>query len=223
MKTKVIRRTVMTLVMAGVVAGVGLVPGPASASGGGGCGRAVSDRHGTAISIKAFCFGPTVLRVKTGRAVTWVNKDPFSHTVLGANAVWGGFDQLKTGEKVTYRFKRPGVYPYVCTFHAGMVGVVVVGSANGPGAAGMTATKAGPVTRVVRAAGAPRTTAGIHSVPPPAPEPAPAPAPAGAPTLAITPASGWPMGAWWVVGALLVAITTAVTMRTRSRGRATAA
>lgn len=203
METKGMKRSVMTLAIVGlVVAGVGLVPESAWASGGGGCGRRVSDGHGTTITIKAFCFGPTVLRVHKGHAVTFVNRDPFAHTVLGANGVWGSFDQLKTGASVTYRFVRAGVYPYVCTFHPGMVGVVVVGSANGPGAAHATITKAGPVKLVQ-----PRTAA---------PDPVPAvgaPAPAAEPVAARAPIAAW------AISALLVAFAAAVAATLRSRRR----
>ena len=49
-------------------------------------------------------------------------------------------------KSVTYRFSEPGVYPYLCTYHVGMVGVVVVG--NGVGGAIDTSTADGPVTKV---------------------------------------------------------------------------
>ena len=205
MRTKAIRRTVKALVMIGLVSGVALGSAPASASGGGGCGRQVSDQRGTTISIKSFCFGPTILRVPLGRAVTWVNKDPFSHTVLGANAVWGGFDQLKAGARVTYRFVRPGVYPYVCTFHPGMVGVVIAGSANGPGAAQATVTKKGPVKLVE-----PLTAA------------APAPAPVGSPAVVITPQGGPSPAASRTVGALLAIVAAAAAVWSKRRIRAAA-
>ena len=46
-----------------------------------------------------------------------------------------------------YRFTRPGVYPYVCTYHAGMVGAVVVGGSV-PHTSSKATTAAGPVVRV---------------------------------------------------------------------------
>jgi len=64
--------------------------------------------------------------------------------VLGANATWGGYDALKKGHEATYEFADAGVYPYVCTWHVGMVGAIVVG--NGTGGAIDTTTAAGPVT-----------------------------------------------------------------------------
>ena len=211
MRTTAIRRTVKVLVTMGLVTGVALGSAPASASGGGGCGRQVSDQRGTTISIKSFCFGPTILRVPLRRAVTWVNNDPFSHTVLGANAVWGGFDQLKAGARVTYRFVRPGVYPYVCTFHPGMVGVVIAGSANGPGAAQATVTKEGPVKLVERSAAA--ALAAAPGLPP---------APATGPALVLAPVGGpSPVGSW-AVGALLAIVVTAAAVWSKRGTRAAA-
>jgi plastocyanin len=126
---------------------VALVPATAAASGGGGCGQPVSEGNGTAVDIRDYCFSPTILRVATGDPVTFTNKDPFEHSVLGANATWGDYDGLRRGKEVTYRFEKPGVYPYVCTYHVGMVGVIVVGS--GAGGAIETATGDGPVVKVV--------------------------------------------------------------------------
>ena len=122
-----------------------LVPRVAGASGGGGCGGPVTDGAGTTVQIEDFCFGPTILRVAPGESVTFVNLDRSPHTVLGANATWGGYDALKKGQEATYGFAETGVFPYVCTWHVGMVGAIVVG--DGAGGAIETATADGPVTR----------------------------------------------------------------------------
>ncbi|MGH2671469.1 MAG: cupredoxin domain-containing protein [Actinomycetota bacterium] len=122
-----------------------LVPGVAGASGGGGCGGPVTDDAGTTVEIEDFCFGPTILRVAPGDSVTFVNLDRSPHTVLGANATWGGYDALKKGHEATYEFAEAGVFPYVCTWHVGMVGAIVVG--DGAGGAIETSTADGPITR----------------------------------------------------------------------------
>src|SRR5437588_9772210 len=127
-----------------------LLAGPAGASGGGGCGLPVTDAHGTRVHVKNFCFRPTVLHVRRGEAVTFTNRDAFAHTVSGANVVWGSFDSLTFGKPVMYRFMRPGVYPYFCAIHPGMVGAIVVGNGNGRGDAKRTTTERGPVIRVER-------------------------------------------------------------------------
>lgn len=143
------------ILRASVVVGIGLSMGtalmssPAIASGGGGCGRPVTDQQGTRVHIKNYCFGPTILRVRSGETVTWVNRDGFSHSVLGANGTWGSYEQLRgIPAEVSYRFVRSGVYPYVCTYHPGMMGAVVVGNGTGRGVANAVTTSTGPVVPV---------------------------------------------------------------------------
>ena len=172
MHGRLVRRGIAVALGGALLLGVGLAP-LAQASGGGGCGRPVTDARGTTVAIRNFCFGPTILRTRPGQTVTWVNKDGAPHTVLGANAVWGGFDELRRGREVAYRFTRPGVYPYVCTYHIGMVGAVVVGNGRGPGAAHTMTTENGPVVHVFEPHGA-------AAVTPLDPEPARSDALAGA-------------------------------------------
>jgi plastocyanin len=153
---------VSALVMVAAIGLVGAVPTAAGASGGGGCGRAVSDARGTSVRIKNFCFLPTILRVRSGDAVTFDNRDGFAHVVLGANAVWGSFTQVRSHHSVTFRFVRTGVYPYVCTYHPGMVGAIVVGNGKTHGAM-TTATAAGPVIALTDLPYAVRTITGDAS------------------------------------------------------------
>ncbi len=144
MRRHTIRRAMLMVV--GVMLFVGLSPEIAYASGGGGCGRAVTDDDGTWVSIANFCFGPTILRVQPGETVTWVNADAVPHVVLGAHGAWGGYDNIRrNGGEVSHRFVSSGVYPYVCTYHPGMIGAVVVGNGKPDGAAYAVTTNAGPV------------------------------------------------------------------------------
>ena len=118
------------LVSAAIVA---LAIGPAAvarASGGGGCGAPVTEAAGTRVDIERFCYTPTILRAPVGQPVTWTNLDTVPHMVGGANMVWGSYENLREGAAATYRFSEPGVYPYVCAWHPGMVGAVVVGDAG---------------------------------------------------------------------------------------------
>jgi plastocyanin len=119
----------------------------ASASGGGGCGAPVSEEAGDAVAIRQFCFEPTVLVAPVGTEVTFVNQDGFPHDVLGANGSWGSFGRIGRGKSASYAFDRPGVYPYVCTWHPGMVGAVVVEEAAG------AAVSSTPVARMAETGG----------------------------------------------------------------------
>jgi plastocyanin len=141
-----LRNMTMMVLMIAIVVVVAIPVGTAGASGGGGCGRPITDARGTTMRIRNYCFGPTVLRARPGDAVTFVNRDSAPHTVLGANGSWGSYRELRRGDDLTYRFARAGVYPFVCTYHPGMVGAVVVGGAGAPMAA--TAGAANAVVRV---------------------------------------------------------------------------
>lgn len=107
----------------------------------------------TATQVKAMpcAFAPTVTYVPTGATVTWFSGNGESHLITGANQEWGSRDvELEPNGSVSYTFDRPGVYPYACALHRGMVGAVVVGAEtaglvaptedgpSGPGAAGTT-------------------------------------------------------------------------------------
>jgi plastocyanin len=132
------------VVLAGII-GTILVPAvEARASGGGGCGEPVTEGTGDQVAIRQFCFEPTVLVMPAGGEVTFTNEDPGPHNVLGANAAWGSFARMNGGKSRTFALDEPGVYPYVCSWHPGMVGAVVVG--EGAAAEVITAEPAG-ITR----------------------------------------------------------------------------
>jgi plastocyanin len=204
MRGHAIRRRSTIVVGAMLLLGVGLAPGVARASGGGGCGRAVTDDDGTRIGISNFCFDPTIFRVEPGETVTWVNKDSVPHSVLGANASWGGFDPIRRdGGEVSYRFVHPGVYPYSCTIHVGMVGAVVVGDGDPDRAAYAVTTNAGPVTSV-KTPTADRGAALVQHVVPG------------------DPARSWPAAMWWGMGLLLlIVVAIASSRRRRAHGTLT--
>ena len=104
--------------------------GPARA-GGGGCTEGVTQGSGSTIEIANACFTPTILHIRPGHVVTWINTDPFVHNVT-ANG-WGHYDDLDPGSRFSATFERPGLYPFACTIHPGMSGVIVVGDGTGPG------------------------------------------------------------------------------------------
>lgn len=95
----------------------------APAAAGGGCGT-FTDGAGPAVDTQHNCFVPAVARVAVGDTVTWRNADGMPHNVT-TNAGFGGDLPLK--DSLSHRFTEPGVYPYACTLHPGMVGAVVVG------------------------------------------------------------------------------------------------
>jgi plastocyanin len=62
--------------------------------------------------------------VKRGETVTWINKDPFPHTVTAGNA----FDSGDIGANRSWKrvFREAGRYDYICTLHPNMKGSVIV-------------------------------------------------------------------------------------------------
>lgn len=122
----------------GIVLGIVLAAAPVrpAVAGGGGChGPETTSAHVAEVAMQDMCFAPTLARVPLGSTVRFLNKDAVFHTVTGANAAWGSFENLGDDAEVTMRFTRAGVYPYYCLLHPGMAGAILVGDANGPGAA----------------------------------------------------------------------------------------
>lgn len=106
------------------------IPG-APALAGGGCHAGVTTGTGDTVEMRDACFTPTSLRVEPGASVTFVNRDPITHNVGGTQ--WGNLADMDEGDAFTATFADPGVYPYACSYHPGMTGVVVVGTGTGAG------------------------------------------------------------------------------------------
>lgn len=76
-------------------------------------------------------YDPATIQVVRGTAVTWTNQDTVPHSVVISYAITAASDlwasgAFATGQSVSYTFTSPGRYPYHCSLHAGMVGVVIV-------------------------------------------------------------------------------------------------
>jgi plastocyanin len=104
-----------------------LLPAAPAYAGAGCHNPQIKDVSGTRVDLRDSCFVQTILRVKPGQAVTWTNRDATEHAVTGVGGTWGDYATFLPGKSVTYRFRHPGIYPYFCYVHPGMVGAVVVG------------------------------------------------------------------------------------------------
>jgi len=146
------KRRRLSVVVVVAVGALTLVALPSAlAGGGGGCHRGghTQDRTGV-VDIKANCFTPTVTAVDVGDTVKWTNSDDYTHVIAGATGEWSSAEMAGT-ESTAVRFDTPGVFPYWCTYHPGMIGAVVVGDGN----LDAKAAKSGPVARVVSSTDAP--------------------------------------------------------------------
>jgi plastocyanin len=79
------------------------------------------------ITIESMSFQPQTLTIKAGDSIVWINKDPFPHT---ATSKEGGFDsgEIATEKswKLTPQRSQRGEFPYACTLHPTMKGVLRV-------------------------------------------------------------------------------------------------
>ena len=76
------------------------------------------------VVIDGVKYEPETITIKRGETVTWVNKDPFPHTVTAK----GVFDsrEIPAGKSWKYTPRKAGEYPYICTLHPTMKGTLKV-------------------------------------------------------------------------------------------------
>jgi plastocyanin len=77
------------------------------------------------VVIEGVKFIPETIELNLGDTVTWKNKDAFPHT---ATAEDKSFDSGSFGANRSWTFKarKKGIFPYVCTLHPTMKGTLVV-------------------------------------------------------------------------------------------------
>jgi len=77
------------------------------------------------VKIDNFSFAPETLNVTVGTTVTWTNRDDIPHTVVSTDGIFKS-KVRDTDEKFSYTFTKAGTYPYFCSVHPKMTGMVVV-------------------------------------------------------------------------------------------------
>ncbi len=98
------------------------------------------------------CFDPSIINVKIGGTVTWINSDSVPHTAtyydgnMSDNSVGTVWDSsmIKAGTKYTSPpFTKAGTFDYFCQVHPWMTGQVIVGTTTpttNPSGSNATAT-----------------------------------------------------------------------------------
>ena len=76
------------------------------------------------VSIEGMKFVPETLEVAPGDTVTWTNKDLVPHTVSAGKVLESG--TIEANKSWKYVAKAKGRTDYVCRFHPGMRGTLVV-------------------------------------------------------------------------------------------------
>ncbi len=76
------------------------------------------------VVIQGAKFEPEVVSVARGDEVVWINKDPYPHTVTAP----GEFDshEIIAGASWRYVARKVGEFPYACTLHPNMKGMLKV-------------------------------------------------------------------------------------------------
>jgi plastocyanin len=77
----------------------------------------------TQVSMRNLQFYPVTLQVKKGDVIEWKNDDLVPHTATSASFNSG---TIVSGQSWRHTFTDAGSFPYVCTFHPQMKGVVIV-------------------------------------------------------------------------------------------------
>ena len=77
------------------------------------------------VKIRNFKFEPANLAIAVGKTVQFINVDEEPHT---ATATDGAFDSkaLDTDQTWNYTATKPGTYPYICSVHPFMKGMLTV-------------------------------------------------------------------------------------------------
>ncbi|HEX9634563.1 MAG TPA: plastocyanin/azurin family copper-binding protein [Candidatus Limnocylindria bacterium] len=90
-----------------------------------GVGAGPTAPAGTSVTMAGSRFAPATLTIAAGETVRWFNDDALPHTVSATDGSWNS-GNLAPGQAFERRFDDPGSYSYLCRYHPGMVGTVVV-------------------------------------------------------------------------------------------------
>ena len=77
------------------------------------------------VVMSGFKFQPAELTVKMGTKVTFTNNDSAGHDVVASDGSFKS-DTLSKGQTFSMVFDKEGTFSYVCTFHPGMEGKIIV-------------------------------------------------------------------------------------------------
>ena len=134
-----------------------LAAGTPAASAGGSCiepRRALIAEEATVVRVEHTCFVPGAIVVDPLTTVTFRNDTGgVEHNLSGPGITLG---DLSGGVEREITFESPGLYPFQCTYHPGMAGVVVVrdGDTSPAAAAPEARDGRGPVVPWAAAGGA---------------------------------------------------------------------
>ena len=77
------------------------------------------------VSIVDFAFQPAEITIHVGEKVEWENTGQMNHTATSDTGVWDS-GVLAPDQKFSFTFDTVGDYPYHCTLHLNMTGIIHV-------------------------------------------------------------------------------------------------
>ncbi|MEP9365585.1 plastocyanin/azurin family copper-binding protein [Nocardioides sp. CN2-186] len=86
---------------------------------------ATSTAIGPTVSVVNMRFTPATLSTPLGSTVTWQFGDPMTHNSTSTQGFWSSGPK-GDGDSYAHTFASSGAYPYRCTIHPSMTGVVNV-------------------------------------------------------------------------------------------------
>jgi plastocyanin len=110
-------------------------PAGAAPAPGGGAGAVKPDKpaaaltgraKGVSVDVKDNPFAPAMIQAKVGQKITWSLRGQISHTVTASQGAKFDSGPLSPGQSFSYTPKKAGTIQYLCSFHQGMVGTIVV-------------------------------------------------------------------------------------------------
>jgi plastocyanin len=87
--------------------------------------NATADANTSTVDIRGFQFIPARVEVAVGTTITWTNRDQVVHTATADDGSWDS-GAIQPGATWSRTFDRAGTYPYHCTPHPFMRGLIVV-------------------------------------------------------------------------------------------------
>jgi plastocyanin len=78
------------------------------------------------VAVKDNLFAPATIHAKVGQRITWNMAGQVAHTVTATDGAKFDSGALQPGASFSYVTKKAGTISYLCSFHQGMTGQIVV-------------------------------------------------------------------------------------------------
>jgi plastocyanin len=87
---------------------------------------ATASAKAISVSVRDNVFDPVEIHAKVGQKITWNMAGQVAHTVTAIDGAKFDSGALQPGGSFSYVTKKAGTISYLCSFHQGMTGQIVV-------------------------------------------------------------------------------------------------